>query len=120
MKTINILKRDIEKAFQVPLIINSRKRKYVNARIAFAQICREYLDLKLSSIGDEINKDHATILHYTKIFEGVYKSDLAFRNDFNKINPEDYIISGEQKIKKEIKLLENKLINLKNRLKDAV
>lgn len=117
---IEILKKDVEKAFNASLEAKNRKREVVNARIAFSWICRKFLKLNYSFIGRTIQKDHATIIHYTKNFEGIYKTDLCFRIMYNKLNVEDYLIIEDDKIIFEIERLELKINHLKNRLSNAV
>ena len=120
MDVLDVLKRDIEKAFNVTLNVKSRKRDVVNGRIAFGYIARKHLNQTYEKIGNVINKDHATIMHYCKNFDGVYRSDQNFRNYFDSLVIDDYLLRNKESIKEEIDRLKFKVKYFKNRLKDAV
>ena len=45
-----------------------RKRQIVKARAVYAYFARQ-LGYSTTSIGDEMNRDHATVLHHTKNYE---------------------------------------------------
>ena len=120
MDVLDVLKRDIEKAFNVTLNVKSRKRDVVNGRIAFGYIARKHLNQTYEKIGNVINKDHATIMHYCKNFDGVYKSDPSFRHYFDSLVIDDYLLRNKESIEEEIDRLKFKVKYFKNRLKDAV
>ena len=52
----------------------SRQRNYVQARCVYAVLALKYTELTKSCIAATINKNHATIIHYAKIF----KDDVRF------------------------------------------
>ena len=120
MNVLDVLKRDVEKAFCVTLNVKSRRRDVVNGRIAFGYIARKHLNQTYEKIGNVINKDHATIMHYCKNFDGVYRSDQNFRNYFDSLVIDDYLLRNKESIKEEIDRLKFKVKYFKNRLKDAV
>ena len=47
----------------------SRQRNYVQARCVYAVLALKYTELTKSCIAATINKNHATIIHYAKIFK---------------------------------------------------
>jgi chromosomal replication initiation ATPase DnaA len=110
----------VEDAFGVSLKEKKRNREYVDARIAFGYLARKKLKYTYKKIGEFLNKDHSNIIHYNKVFEGVFKSDNIFRDNFLKINIEDIIENDFYKIskkieyhKKRIELLNEKLNKIK-------
>tara|TARA_B100000809_G_scaffold22848_1_gene19997 strand:- start:693 stop:1055 length:363 start_codon:yes stop_codon:yes gene_type:complete len=120
MVVLEVLKKDVEKAFGVKLREKSRRRDVVNGRIAFGYIARKHLKKTYQKIGSVLEKDHATIIHYCKNFDGIYKSDNNFRNYFDILVIDDYLLRNKESIKEEIDRLEFKVGYFKNRLKDAV
>ena len=45
------------------LTIKGRKRYHSDARALFYKLCREYTNDTFETIGDELNKNYATVLH---------------------------------------------------------
>lgn len=45
------------------LSIKGRKRYHSDARALFYKLCREYTNDTFETIGNELNKNHATVLH---------------------------------------------------------
>lgn len=45
------------------LKIKDRKRYHSDARALFYKLCREYTNDTFKTIGNELNKNHATVLH---------------------------------------------------------
>lgn len=61
------------------LIKKSRKREKVYARAAAFNFIRKNTKLSLSSIGDLLNKDHATVLHSLKLYNNfIQQKDEVF------------------------------------------
>jgi tryptophan 2,3-dioxygenase len=56
-----------------------RTRDYVNARMIYAYMSRRFTSCTFKEIGMIIRRNHATILHLNKHYEGVYKTDDDFR-----------------------------------------
>ena len=119
-QVLKVLQQDVERAFQVKLNENTRRRDVVNGRIAFGYIARTHLKTTLRLAGDCIGKDHATVLHYVKSFEGVYRYDDNFRTLFDKLNIDDYLLRNRESIEEEIDRLKFKIYYLTNRLENAV
>ena len=59
----------------------NRKRNTINARYIYSEILRKD-GFGCSGIGRSICKNHATVLHYWKNFDGFLKSDKTFRETF--------------------------------------
>lgn len=96
----------------------NRRRNTINARYIYAEILRKD-GFGCSDIGRSICKNHATVLHYFKNFDGFIESDKTFRETFDLIRKRytdhyDYVIDmSYEEIKKEAFALriENKKLN---------
>lgn len=57
---------------------NTRERIYVLCRSMYFKLAREYTFYSLREIGAKFGKDHATVLHGIKVFDGLkfYNKDL--------------------------------------------
>ena len=124
MKILELLRKDIEKHFNVYLKDKSRKRDIVSGRIAFAYIARNHLKLTYQSISDYFGfYGHANIVHYCKSFDGLYKYDKVFRFHYDLLDLDDYLIIDKASIEKELdrldikkELLQKRLIDLNNQI----
>ena len=63
----------------INILEKTRTRDYVNARMIYAYMCRRFTESTFKEIGIGIKRNHATILHLNKHYEGVYKTDDDFR-----------------------------------------
>lgn len=61
----------------------SRKVPIPFARTMIAKTIREVYGYPFMKIGDILNRDHATIIHYLKIYDAEYKYNKEFRNFAN-------------------------------------
>lgn len=114
------VKRIIQTVCKVNLDLNTRERKYVNARAIGYKILRdnEYMGYKF--IAEQFNKTHATIIYSIKEFPYLILSDRQMERDYNKIlsiwlsQSDDYKTPDPVQIKKELEYLhdQNKLLNL--------
>ena len=77
------LRNAIESVFYVSILENSRLREVVNARMTFAKILVDKGYTKVG-IGRYLGRDHATIIHYCKNFDGYIKVDKVLRNQYEK------------------------------------
>lgn len=66
MNLLREIKEIIEEGFSVNLMENTRKRHKVNALKAFCYLARKHTNVSSKSIGEFIQKDHATILHHSR------------------------------------------------------
>jgi hypothetical protein len=60
----------------------NRNRHVVQLRAAVAYSLRNEADLTLTDIGNAVDKNHATILHYIKNVENYAAYDSKFKDDF--------------------------------------
>jgi hypothetical protein len=60
---------------------SNRKRAIVDARRAYSKILRD-AGFSYQYIGDTLNKNHATIIHYVKSVDGLLKYDAVFEKKF--------------------------------------
>tara|TARA_R110002167_G_scaffold11043_13_gene49386 strand:+ start:3075 stop:3539 length:465 start_codon:yes stop_codon:yes gene_type:complete len=96
-KVIEILGYDIRS--------NSRLQKNVRARYIYAKLCNDLLFDTLTNIGKEINRDHATILHYLRKTnnEYIFTGDLVYNHDLVESDLMDKDIDVTDKYLKEVK-----------------
>ncbi len=52
-------------------LLNTRKRSVVDTHCVLATIIRDYFKLPLETVGKILDKHHATIIHYSKLYEEV-------------------------------------------------
>lgn len=64
----------------------NRQRRNVLYRFAFFVACRELSNLSLSTIGNLLKKDHATVIHALKSHEGNYRFDAQYREIYTEIH----------------------------------
>ena len=118
MKILELLRKDIEKHFNVDLKDKSRKRNIVNGKITFGYIARNHLKLTYQSIGDYLGLSHCNIMHYCKSFDGLYKYDKDFRFHYDLLDLDIYLIIDKASIEKELERLNVKRELLQKRLRD--
>ena len=58
----------------------SRKQDVVYTRMTIAYFLRQYTKLSMTEIGNLINRDHATIIHYLKACDSEFCFNKDFRN----------------------------------------
>lgn len=73
----------INRTFNINVTDKSKKRKYVYLRAIIAKRLRDK-GLSLTYIGNELDKDHTTIIHYLKLYENS-KQYPDFKKLINKI-----------------------------------
>ena len=66
-------------------IRNNRERRNVIYRHAFFVAARNLSNLSLKSIGNILDKDHATVLHACRIHDSNYSYDKVYRSIFDSI-----------------------------------
>lgn len=77
--TIEDIYQIYKKYTNADIFITSRKRQVVEYRAMFANLCIQYSSSTVTQIGKFLSKDHASVLHYKKLFETV-----------SRFNPEAY------------------------------
>ena len=79
----------IKKRLGLDIMVKTRSREYVDARIIYSKILKEH-GYTLSVIGNSIMRDHTVIVHYLQTANALIKNDDNFymnlvscRNEFN-------------------------------------
>ena len=87
MKTISpiTIKKSVESAFNRSIDIKTRKRDVIYMRCIYYRLCRDLTYESLESIGKQVNKDHATVLHACKTVNNLIDTDKQFRAFVNDI-----------------------------------
>ena len=108
---------------------NTRERIYVLGRAMYYKLAKEYTFCSLKDIGSKFGKDHATVLHGLKVFEGlkIYDKDLyKIYQDFhsrypveliNEDSKEVILTDREQSIVKKFSDMTNKLQEKEEQIK---
>jgi len=87
MHTINSVRDSISKLFDVDLSSSKRDTKHFRARSVFYKMCYNLCyKPTLQSIGDSVNRNHATVIHSIKTFENNLKFDPIMRDMYEKMN----------------------------------
>ena len=60
------IRKIVEDNVNFDLSIDGRKRKESDARALFYKLCREYTNDTYETIGEELNRDHTTVIHGVK------------------------------------------------------
>ena len=60
------IRKIVEDNVNFDLSVNGRKRKESDARALFYKLCREYTNDTYETIGEELNRDHTTVIHGVK------------------------------------------------------
>ena len=85
----NKVKEIVAKAFGIPvedISIKSRKRKYVNARCAFANVMFEKKILcNASEIGRIVDRDHSTVLNYLDNHDDFCVTDSFYHSQYKQV-----------------------------------
>jgi chromosomal replication initiator protein len=74
------------------LVTRSRKRKFAIARQLIFTLALKNTKLSLAKIGDEYNRDHATVLYSNKAIFDLRDTNLRFREFFDEISR---VVTGE-------------------------
>ena len=131
---ITIIKDSVQYYFNIFLDTKSRRTEYVYARCIYYKLCKEFTTASLHKIGNQVNRNHATVIHGLKVFDNVIDNPTYYecikeyfhiyedlkkhiKNkmslEIKKRDPNNYY-----KEKYRIKLLQNK--NLYNFTKDII
>lgn len=68
----------VNDAFSLDMVVKTRKREYVDARMTCAYILTNS-GMTSTSVGRLLGKDHATILHYKSKFPFIMKQDANLK-----------------------------------------
>lgn len=79
----NNVKKIVEMVMEVDIFVNNRKRAVVEARMIISSMLRE-MGYSLNTIGNLIDKDHATIIHYNKKLSSLMEVDRVLLRKYLK------------------------------------
>jgi len=96
-----------EERFDCDLKEKNRVRNNVNARVAYGVLMRER-GYTYAKIGELIDRDHATIVHYSRQADMYLKTDEDFKNKFDLVKKEFDEKRIDNKMKKIANFVENK------------
>lgn len=66
-----IIKNAVQNRFNTFLDVKSRERDIVYKRAIYYKLAKEFTKEPLYKIGQEVNKDHATVIHGLKTFDNI-------------------------------------------------
>jgi len=117
---IDELKKIVNDIFLVDIEVKNSKRGVVDARKVYSKILRDS-GYSYELIGETINKDHATIIHYVKNIEHLLSYDRIIREKY--VACKNVFIKKRKSIKEQIKKdvdIYVTVIRLSNELEKAV
>lgn len=107
-----VMREAIEEVFELDLFSTVRKRKYVNARMIFAKSMCDRGHTR-TDVAKYLEKNHATVIHYLKYFDGYLATDMDFRKKYR-----DCTLTYRNKFEPVQKMnkskMEQRLIELRN------
>jgi chromosomal replication initiation ATPase DnaA len=80
-----IIINQVDRVFNCNALSTLRKRENVNGRIATSFYLRSVEKLSLKKIGQIINKDHSSVIHYIKQHESLYLYEKEYKSLFDKL-----------------------------------
>lgn len=100
----------VNEAFNVDIMIKSRKRDVVMARAVYYWVAKNTTSHSLTTIGEFVNKDHATVIYSLNsiedwiLYDKFYKRkvDLIKKNVFNRLTLKEF---EQKKLNEKYKLL---------------
>ena len=80
-----MVKAIVEDYYKLDITTKSRQNQYIESRAVYYYILREKFKYTLGAIAKIMNKNHATILHFTKQFDSWINHDRMLRYDYSEI-----------------------------------
>lgn len=84
--TQRIIKGIVEDYYKIDITTNTRKRPYIEARAIYYKLLRDHTHYSLHAIGATMEKDHSTVLYFTRKAKDWILYDKDFENDFLTLN----------------------------------
>jgi hypothetical protein len=112
------LKKIVNEIFIVDINDKSRKRIIVDARRAYCKILRDF-GFSYEYIGDTINKDHVTVIHYIKTIKDLLKYDSSFEEKYI-LAKKEFSLENKQLITKSNDDIYTRAIKLGERLEELI
>jgi len=81
-----LIKKIIEEYFSLQLIRKTRKREYVEARAFYYKFCRLFCKSSLTTIGDNLERNHATVLNALNRLDGWLTYDKRLMSYYNELD----------------------------------
>ena len=117
---IDELKKIVNDVFLVDIEVKNRKRGVVDARKVYSKILRDN-GYSYELIGETIEKDHATIIHYVKNIEYLLSYDRILREKY--VACKNVFIKKRKSIKDQVKKdvdIYVTVVRLTNELQEAI
>ena len=115
---IEELKKIVNDVFLVDIEVKDRKREIVDARKVYSKILKDS-GYSYELIGETINKNHATIIHYIKNIEYLLSYDQILREKYVSCKNIFTGKSIKDQVKKDVDIYVT-VVKLTNELKEAV
>jgi hypothetical protein len=84
--TQKIVRTLVEDYYKLDITINTRKRPYIEARAIYYKLLRDHTHYSLHAIGATMQKDHSTVLYFTRKAKDWLLYDKDFENDYLTLN----------------------------------
>ena len=84
--TQRIVKTLVEDYYKLDITTPTRKRPYIEARAIYYKLLRDHTHYSLHAIGATMEKDHSTVLYFTRKAKDWLLYDKDFENDFLTLN----------------------------------
>ena len=79
------IKRYVQKELKLDISKDTRKREYVYARAIYFKLAKEFAHETLSSIGESVGRDHASVIHGLYVFDVIVLHNDSILNSYTKI-----------------------------------
>ena len=81
MNDFELVRKSVEMVMGVDIFTKNRKRRVVEARMLCGLLMRE-LSHSLKQIGEYLNKDHTTVIHYERTMRNLIDTDMNVLNTY--------------------------------------
>jgi hypothetical protein len=79
------IKRYVQKELKLDISKDTRKREYVYARAIYFKLAKEFAHETLSSIGESVGRDHASVIHGLYVFDVIALHKDSILSSYSKI-----------------------------------
>ncbi|MES2864104.1 MAG: hypothetical protein V4666_08300 [Bacteroidota bacterium] len=81
-----ILIREVNDIFSCDVSIETRERKNVDGRVAISYFLRQNSKNSFAKIGGLFNKHYATVMHYVKSHDNLYKFNTNYKTKYDQMS----------------------------------
>jgi hypothetical protein len=101
--SLKYIKKQVQKKLEVTLSKDTRKREYVYARAIYFKLAKEFTLESLSSIGNSVGRDHASVIHGLHVFDIISFNKDNILCAYNKLRNKIFLETEDdlQKYKRE-------------------